>query len=405
MKDNISGIKDRLTEVLKEEEDVTTKTFDFILRQAVHHRASDIHLEPIAGELRIRLRIDGILHDVAGMSLSWQQRLVSHIKVLSNLIVYKKDLPQDGSLDKSLTGLDIDTRVTTFPTIHGEKVVIRLLDSDRHLLEIEELGFSEDVEKRLKELIIRPNGTLLLTGPSGSGKTTTIYTILRRLSSKKGGALNIVTIEDPVEYDLKNISQTQINPSAGMNFASALRSILRQDPEVIMIGEIRDHETARIAIQAGLTGHLVISTIHSPSAVGVFTRLIQIEIEPFLIASSITGILAQRLVRLICQDCREAYQPDEVMLERLNISSTEEIHFYRGKGCDSCGGFGYRGRTAIAELLTVNNTIRDLIMKKTNTPDLEKASVRLGSRTLREDGLEKMKKGLITIEELCRVLT
>lgn len=400
----LTDIDHELKKMQGEKETQISDLVSLLFHQAIEHRASDIYLEPLEEIISIRYRIDGMLHDVAELPLELQDKLVSRVKVLANLIVYRRDIPQDGHITKGFQENGVDLRVTTFPTIHGEKVVIRIFDSSQVLFDLGQLGFSPDTEEELRKLIFRPQGTILLTGPSSSGKTTTIYAALREISREKRDIANIVTIEDPVEYNLRTISQTQVNLSAGLTFARSLRSILRQDPEVIMLGEIRDAETANIAIQAGLTGHLVISTIHSGTASGVFARLIAMEIEPFLIASSISGVLAQRLVRVVCPKCKEPYQPSKGLMKALGLNEASSPSFFKGRGCPECSRTGYQGRIAITELLTVNEKFREAILKKSSTTALDKVAKEKGMRSLREDGLRKVEQEITTLEELQRVI-
>lgn len=387
-------------------EDDISRLVERIIRDAVARGATDVHLNPTNSGLAVRFRQDGILRDVETLDSSVKESLVARIKVLSNLIVYKRNVPQDGRVVRDIgLGKDsIELRVTTFPTIHGEKVAIRIFDSSRVLLSLENLGFSEKLNAGLLRLLDNPQGTILLTGPSSSGKTTTIYAALRWLRKSKGAMTNIVTVEDPVEFDLKDISQTQIEPAMGLTFAAALRSILRQDPEVIVIGEVRDAETAQIAIEAGLTGHLVITTIHCGQAAGVFTRLLEMDVEPFLVASSVTGVLSQRLVRLVCPKCAEEYAPSEHLLREFRIGAGEDARFRQGRGCEHCNGTGYVGRTAIGELLVVTEEINDMILKRARTGDLAREAAREGMETLEKDGLTKAREGKTTLEELYRVL-
>ncbi len=376
---------------------------DTAIRHAIELGASDLHFEPWDDCLSLRYRIDGMLHDVARLPLECRDKITARIKIMAKMVVYKKDVPQDGRIDADDTRAGHAMRVSTFPTVYGEKTVVRILRSDHNLFALDSLGFRPGIVAGLRDLIARPQGTLLLTGPSSSGKTTTIYALLRELASSRDSAPHIVTIEDPVEYRLGRIAQTQVNPHAGFTFDAALRSILRQDPEVIMVGEIRDSETARTAIQAGLTGHLVISTIHSGTAAGVFTRLLDMGIEPFLAASSVTGILAQRLVRVNCPNCTAAYRPEADLIERFGVAD-EDSRFVRGEGCDKCRGIGYRGRTAIGEMLFVNEEISELVLARSRTRTLHEAAVRNGMVVLAEDGMEKAESGSTTIEELRRVL-
>jgi len=399
----LKDIQDELIGHLGTGDTGTTEAVDAAIRQAVLHGASDLHFEPWQDCLSLRYRVDGILHEVARIPKAYQEKIIARIKILARLVVYQKDAPQDGRIDADEARGGREMRVSTFPTVYGEKTVIRIFDSSRNVFELDSLGFRPEVVADLRELIFRPQGTVLLTGPSSSGKTTTIYALLRELAALREPAPHIVTIEDPVEYRLGKISQTQINPHTGFTFENALRSVLRQDPEVIMVGEIRDAETARTAIQAGLTGHLVISTIHSGTAAGVFTRLLDMGIEPFLIASSVTGVLAQRLVRINCSQCTAEYQPEASVLARLDVG-TEGTAFRRGTGCDECEGIGYRGRTAIGELLVINEEIAELVLGRSRTRVLHDAAVRSGMVTLAEDGVEKARLGVTALEELRRVL-
>jgi len=376
---------------------------DTAIRRAIELGASDLHFEPWDDCMSLRYRIDGILHDVARLPLDRRDKITARIKIMARMVVYKKDIPQDGRIDPDEARAGHAMRVSTFPTVYGEKTVVRILRSDHNLFALDSLGFRPAVFTGLRDLIGRPQGTLLLTGPSSSGKTTTIYALLRELASSRDPAPHIVTIEDPVEYRLGRIAQTQVNPHAGFTFDAALRSILRQDPEVIMVGEIRDAETARTAIQAGLTGHLVISTIHSGTAAGVFTRLLDMGIEPFLVASSVTGILAQRLVRVNCPHCTIAYRPEVGLLERFGVAD-EDTRFVRGGGCNICREIGYSGRTAIGEMLFVNEEISELVLARSRTRTLHEAAVRNGMVTLAEDGVEKVENGRTTLDELRRVL-
>ena len=399
----LKDIQDALVGYLGSGDMGVTQAVDAAVRQAVFHGASDLHFEPWDDCLSLRYRIDGILHEVARIPKAHQERIIARIKILARMVVYQKDAPQDGRIDADEARGGREMRVSTFPTVYGEKTVIRIFNSGRNVFELDSLGFRPEVVGDLRELIFRPQGTVLLTGPSSSGKTTTIYALLRELAASREPAPHIVTIEDPVEYRLGKVSQTQINPHTGFTFENALRSVLRQDPEVIMVGEIRDAETASTAIQAGLTGHLVISTIHSGTAAGVFTRLLDMGIEPFLVASSITGVLAQRLVRVNCSQCIAEYTPEASLLVRYGLDADKTV-FHRGTGCDECQGIGYRGRTAIGELLVVNDEVADLVLARSRTRVLHEAAVRSGMATLAEDGVEKARQGVTALDELRRVL-
>jgi len=326
-----------------------------------------------------------------------QDALVSRIKIMSNLDIAEKRLPQDGRIRLLLGGRDIDIRVSIIPTSHGERAVMRLLDRKQGLLGLWEIGFSKDDEARMEEHLRRPDGIVLVTGPTGSGKTTTLYAALNRIHTEEK---NIITVEDPIEYQLKGIGQIQVIPRIGLTFASGLRSILRQDPDVIMVGEIRDLETAEIAMQASLTGHLVLSTLHTNDAPSALVRLIDMGIEPFLVASSLTVVLAQRLVRTICPHCKVSYMPTD--LERSYFPEAPEA-LYRGEGCGKCKEKGYLGRTGIFELLSIDNEIRPMITERTDSQSIKQKAVLKGMQTLRQDGLEKVSGGITTLEEVLRV--
>lgn len=376
------------------------KLVNLIFIQAVKDKASDIHIEPEEKLLRVRYRIDGVLHEGVKPPKSLEAAITSRIKVLAKMDIAEKRKPQDGRIQLKMQGRDIDLRVSSFPTVYGENIVIRLLDKTSVLLGLAELGMRSATLEVYDKLIKRPFGIILVTGPTGCGKTTTLYASLSIINSAEK---NIITIEDPVEYQLNMIRQTQINPKAGLTFASGLRSILRQDPDIIMVGEVRDIETAEIAIQAALTGHLVFSTLHTNDAAGALTRLIDMGIEPFLISSSIIGVLAQRLVRVICPKCKEKLIPTEAMLEDLQLKRADDIAFYRGKGCPHCRDTGYIGRTGIFELLVINDDIKKLIIAKAPVDEIKKEAMASGMKTLRDDGIEKALAGVTSVEEALRV--
>lgn len=386
------------------EEAPIIRLINALLLQAVKERASDIHIEPYERELDVRLRIDGMLHRVLTPPKIIQDALISRIKIMSNLDIAEKRLPQDGRIRLLLGGRDIDIRVSVIPTSHGERAVLRLLDRKQGLLGLWEVGFSKDDEKKLEEDLKRPDGIILVTGPTGSGKTTTLYAALNRIHTEEK---NIITVEDPIEYQLKGIGQMQVNPKIGLTFASGLRSIVRQDPDVIMVGEIRDLETAEIAMQASLTGHLVLSTLHTNDAPSALVRLIDMGIEPFLVASSLASVLAQRLVRTLCPHCKKAYEPSDVEKSyvRNSIRAVQEksLVLYRGEGCEKCNGRGYYGRTGIFELLAIDNEIRPLITDTIDTQGIKNVAVSRGMKTLRKDGIEKVITGVTTLEEVLRV--
>ena len=378
------------------------KLINLILFQAVKERASDIHIEPFQKELKVRYRIDGILYQRLDPPKRYQSAIVSRLKVMAKMDIAEKRLPQDGRIPIKIADKDIDIRVSIIPTTFGERVVLRLLDKQSLLLGMGEIGLSPDKHQTLQDLISRSNGILLVTGPTGSGKTTTLYAALSQINSPDK---NIITIEDPVEYQLWGIGQIQVNPKIGLTFAHGLRSVLRHDPDVILVGEIRDAETAEIAIQAALTGHLVFSTLHTNDAASAATRLVDMEIEPFLVASVVRAIVAQRLIRVICSECKEGYVPEPEMLKEVGITP-EQLKggkVYRGKGCPACSGTGYRGRTGIYEILLVSETIRQLIMKKADSVSIGRQAVEEGMKTLREDGARKIVEGITALEEVVRV--
>ena len=380
------------------------RLFDLVMTQAIRDRASDIHIEPDEKSLRIRFRIDGFLYEFLTLPKTIHPPLTSRIKVLAEMDIAETRLPQDGNFNVRLERRNIEIRVSTFPTIYGENVVLRLLDQTTSLMKLEDLGFSERMLERFKQLLQRPHGMILVTGPTGSGKTTTLYASLNLINSPEK---NIITIEDPVEYRLPLIRQTQIIPKAGITFATGLRSILRQDPDVIMVGEIRDRETADVALQAALTGHLVLSTLHTNDAPEAITRLLDIGVEPYLIASSLLGVLAQRLVRKICSGCKTSYLIDASKINPWDGKGFERkasLTLYRGKGCKSCKQSGYWGRVGLYELLEMSEELRQLITERAPIPALRKvARETFGMTTLREDGLKKVLEGTTTLEEVNRV--
>ncbi|MDO8603303.1 MAG: type II secretion system ATPase GspE [Candidatus Omnitrophota bacterium] len=379
------------------EEAPVIKLVNMIIMQAVKDKASDIHIEPEETRLAVRFRIDGILHEMFSPPKHLEPALMSRIKVLSKMDIAEKRKPQDGRFNMKAMDRDIDLRVSSFPTIYGENIVIRILDRGSILLGLDKVGFSGEAQKEFEKFIKYPHGIILVTGPTGSGKTTTLYSALSTIDSEEK---NVITIEDPVEYHLGRIRQSQVNPKAGLTFATGLRSILRQDPDIIMVGEIRDKETAEISVQAALTGHLVFSTLHTNDAAGALSRLIDMGIEPFLISSSILGILAQRLVRKICDKCKEEYIPSEDILKGFGIG--QKKIFFKGKGCSVCKNTGYSGRIGIFELLIVNDKIRKLIVDKASSDVIKKTAVDIGMKTLREDGLDKVLKGITTSEEVIK---
>ncbi len=373
-----------------------------MLRQAVNDRASDIHIEPYEKDLIIRFRIDGILYQMFTPPKKFQNAIISRIKIMANLNIAENRLPQDGRIQIKIGGKDIDIRVSVFPTYYGERVVLRLLNKTDMEFDLNSLGFSNEVLGKFNELIKKTHGIILVTGPTGSGKSTTLYSVLTRLNNID---VNILTVEDPIEYQIKGIGQMQVKPKIDLTFASGLRSILRQDPDIIMVGEIRDLETAEIAVQAALTGHRVFSTLHTNDAASGITRLIDMGVEPFLISSSVNAFLAQRLVRTICPHCREQYKPTPKMLDEFNlkVSQLKGGKLWRGKGCEKCLNTGYKGRIGIYELLIVDGEIRKMIMAHTDSIIIKEYAVKHGMVTLLQDGITKAAEGLTTIEEVMRV--
>lgn len=373
------------------------KLVNLIVVQAVQERASDVHIEPEGKNLSIRYRIDGILHETQAPPAHLQAAIVSRIKVISSLDIAETRLPQDGRFTYKFENKEIDIRVSTYPTVHGEAVVMRLLDKQSMLISLDSFGFSEENKAVYEKVIKRPHGIILVTGPTGSGKTTTLYSTLNYIKSAEE---NIMTIEDPVEYELPGIRQSQVNVKAGYVFASALRSILRQDPDIILVGEIRDVETASVAIEAALTGHLVFSTLHTNDAPGAITRLTDMGVEPFLTASAVAAVLAQRLVRKICENCKEEIKIPAEMLEKFSLPKNQK--YYHGKRCKNCRDTGYRGRTGIYELFTMNEDIRELVVNRESSASIKGAAVKAGMKTLREDGLLKVAQGITTLDEVLR---
>ncbi|MDP0496469.1 MAG: type II secretion system ATPase GspE [Verrucomicrobiota bacterium JB024] len=374
---------------------------NLVLQQAIRDKASDIHFEPFEDQFRIRYRIDGALYEMAPPPKSLATPVISRVKVLSNLNIAERRIPQDGRIKMTIAGRPVDLRVSTLPTQFGESVVLRVLDKSVVNLDLEQLSMPEDVLEHIRDLVARPNGIFIVTGPTGSGKTTTLYSALREVNKTE---IKILTAEDPVEYEIDGIMQVAINHTVGLTFAAALRSFLRQDPDKIMVGEIRDLETAQIAVQASLTGHVVLSTLHTNDAAGAITRMIDMGLEPFLISASVEGILAQRLVRRICPTCRTAYEPDQELIDVLGADPLDiaDKHFYYGRGCPECSQTGYRGRQGLFEMLAVSDQIRELITNKAPTLVIRQKALEQGMRTLRDDGLRNIFDGATTIEEVLK---
>ncbi|MES2354179.1 MAG: type II secretion system ATPase GspE [Pseudomonadota bacterium] len=388
-----------ITDLLEAEDDAPIiRLINALLTQALKEKASDIHIEVFETRSLVRFRVDGTLRDIIQPPRALHAAIVSRVKVMASLDIAEKRLPQDGRITLRIAGRAVDVRVSTLPTGHGERVVLRLLDKQAGILDLNNLGMNPATRDSLDQLIHEPHGIVLVTGPTGSGKTTTLYAALSRLDAN---TLNMMTVEDPIEYDLDGVGQTQVNPRIEMTFGRALRAILRQDPDVVMIGEIRDLETAQIAVQASLTGHLVLATLHTNDAVGAITRLADMGVEPFLLASSVLGVLAQRLVRRLCPDCRKSYTPDAV--ERAALQGGEAEFLYTAVGCPACNWTGYRGRTGIYELLTVDDEARHMIHDVEAEQKLREYARACGMRTLREDALRYVCRGETTLEEVLRV--
>lgn len=387
-------------EAMLETDTPVVKLVNSAIAQAIKDRASDIHIEPYQNSLRVRFRIDGILHEIMSPPLHLHPGIVSRIKILSGMDIAEKRVPQDGRFSINIEGRQFDIRASTLPTLHGEKVVMRLLEKTAGLpqLRLNDIGFSEALRIAYEKLISKPYGFILATGPTGCGKTTTMYSSLRYISSTER---NVITIEDPIEYDLPGINQVQVNPRAGLTFASGLRSILRQDPDVILVGEIRDIETASIATHAALTGHLVLSTLHTNEAVGAIARLIDMGVEPFLITSSLIGVLGQRLITRICPYCKESYTAEEETLKKIGIEGSVLLH--RGKGCNECRFTGYLGREGLFELLLITDGIKKLIVEKASASQIKAQAVMDGFSTMRQEGLLKVVEGITTLTEVMRV--
>ena len=381
------------------------KLVNLLITQAVNDRASDIHIEPGERNLRVRYRIDGVLHEVMSPPKSVQNGMTSRLKIMADINIAERRIPQDGRIGLKVSNKAIDIRVATLPTVYGEKIVMRLLDKSSVLLQLQDLGFQPENFRRYQDSYKKPYGMILVTGPTGSGKSTTLYATLNILNQPH---VNIITVEDPVEYRLPGVNQVQVNPKAGLTFASALRSILRSDPDIVLIGEIRDRETAQIAVEAALTGHLVLSTLHTNDSASAMTRLTEMGIEPFLVSSALDSVLAQRLARKLCERCKEPYVPTEDELAAARFPFDPEVEelpkLYRPVGCTSCGKTGYRGRMAIHEVLTVSEELERAAVDRASADEISKIAKGQGMAFLRDDGLEKVRQGLTSIEEVLRVV-
>ncbi len=375
------------------------KLVNMLITRAVESRVSDIHVEPFENNVKVRYRIDGALNELEPLPKRIQAAVISRIKIMSRLNIAERRLPQDGRIRLRVSGRDIDLRVSTMPTIYGESVVMRILDRGSTLVIMDHLGFPESILEKYRKLIIIPYGMLLVTGPTGSGKTTTLYASLREINSPER---KIITIEDPIEYQVDGVNQIQVMPKIGLTFANGLRHIVRQDPDIIMVGEIRDLETAEISIHSALTGHLVFSTLHTNDAPGAVTRLLDMGIEGFLVSSSTIGVLAQRLVRLICNSCKTPFVPPQELIDKIEWLETD-VTTYHGSGCDECRNTGYRGRTGIFELMIMSEEIRQLVLEKVSADRIRQTAISQGMQVLRECGWQKIKQGLTTVEEVLRV--
>ena len=409
MQKNVLDI-DEIEEVTKDDlesgdqEASVVKFVNQIIGEAYKERATDIHMEPMENDLRIRYRVDGALHQtpVPPHLKRFQAAIISRIKVMANMDIAERRLPQDGRINVRSSGAEIDVRVSTIPTAYGESVSLRLLTRSSIFLGLESLGLSKEDEKIVRKLVELPHGIILVTGPTGSGKSTSLYAFLSTINSIDQ---RIITIEEPVEYELPGVNQISVKSEIGLTFASGLRHILRQDPDVIMVGEVRDLETAEIAIRAALTGHLVFSTLHTNDAPGAITRLIDMGIEPFLVSSSVEALIAQRLIRTLCKACKEEYKPDLEFLRQVGFPAGEigKAKFHRGRGCEECRFTGFKGRSAIYEILVMSEALRPLIIERASSSSIKQAAVARGMRTLRDDGWDKVKLGLTTVEEVARV--
>jgi general secretion pathway protein E len=394
--DDVAQLKDLASEA------PVIRLVNLVISKAVESRASDIHIEPFEKMLRVRYRIDGVLVDTESPPKRLQAAVASRVKLMAKMNIAERRLPQDGRIRMEVGGKDLDLRVSTIPTIYGESVVMRLLDRSSVLLGLDELGFPRQAQERFEALTTRPHGMILVTGPTGSGKTTTLYAGLRRINAVEK---KIITIEDPVEYQLEGVNQIQVKPRIGLTFASGLRHIVRQDPDVVLVGEIRDRETADIAIHAALTGHLLLSTLHTNDAAGAVTRLLDMGVENYLVSSTLLAVLAQRLVRRICSDCKSPFVPAEKVLQDLGIAASDagRVRLFRGEGCAACNGTGYHGRLGIFEFLVMDDAVQRLILEKADANVLRAEAMRRGMTTLWQDGCEKVAAGITTYEEIVRV--
>jgi len=385
------------------EEAPVVKLVNLLITEAARERANDIHIEPQETDVRVRYRIDGVLHEVMRAPKQVQRGVTARLKILSGMDIAERRIPQDGRFGLTVDDKAIDFRAATLPTIHGEKVVLRLLVKESIMMNLDDLGFLKEALEQFKSSFVKPYGAILVTGPTGSGKTTTLYGVLNVLNSPEK---NIITVEDPVEYRLQGVNQVQVNPKAGLTFGSGLRSILRNDPDIVMIGEIRDEETALISVESALTGHLVLSTLHTNDAPSAITRLTEMGIEPFLTSSAVDCVVAQRLARRLCKHCKESYTPSLKSLEDIGfpLKGNKPPTLYRAKGCNKCNNTGYKGRVGIYEVMLVSENIERLTVERATTDEIKKVALSEGMKTLREDGFEKVLQGTISIEEIMRVI-
>ncbi len=396
------NVKEQITTEEESDDAAIVKLVSLIILEAFRARASDIHIEPLEKKFRIRYRVDGILNEVPGPPRKLRGPVTSRLKIMAGMDIAEKRLPQDGRIKLNLLGKEVDLRVSTLPGLFGESVVLRILDKSSVLLGLEELGFMEDDLKKFESILAVANGIVLVTGPTGSGKTTTLYASLHTLNRPDR---KLITVEEPVEYLISGINQSQVRTEIGLTFARVLRSMLRQAPDIIMVGEIRDTETAEISIRAALTGHLVFSTLHTNDAPGAITRLIDMGVKPFLVASSVQAVMGQRLVRIICQNCKEAYPPrmDELIQLGFDSSQKDKVKLYRGKGCSECNHTGFKGRQGIFELMVMSDTIQEMAMRSASASEIRKQAQEEGMRTLREDGIRKVLDGRTTLSEVLRI--
>lgn len=379
------------------------RVVNLVISQAINDKASDIHIEPEARTVKVRYRVDGVLHDVMTPPKHIQAPMVSRIKIMAAMDIAERRVPQDGKIHLTHDGREFDLRVSTIPCVHGEKTVMRILDKGNVQLGLNKLGFYEHNLQLWESIVEKPYGMLLVTGPTGSGKSTTLYSCLNKLNR---GDRNLTTVEDPVEYQIPGINQVQTNPKAGLTFATALKAFLRQDPDILMVGEIRDEQTAKIAVEAALTGHLVLSTLHTNDACGAISRLVEMGVEPFLVSSALIGVLAQRLARQICPNCKESFRPPVEAVRKLGLSvyGDSDISFFRGRGCDHCKTTGYRGRTGIHEVLQISERVRSLILARASTAEIRQAAIEDGMRTMQDDAVQKVLDGTTTLDECMRVV-